>query len=182
MIAEGVPPEAFIHEERTNPDGTKTPADDTGLKDGALKIDFSDMAVEYFVQCVPGSLVELEDDKQLRQLKEVFVPLSQALPAMAQSGDTEALARASKAMQYIVEKTIELSGSSHSNEIKKILRGEEDPTHVDRVAQLEQVLGGSLSENGEMADQFLEAFRTLLLRSDDLFPGTQGNEVGHAHC
>ena len=173
MIAEGVPPEAFIHEEYIDEKGVKHPEDGTGLKDGALKIDFKDMAVEYFVQCVPGSLTELEDEKQLRQLKEVFVPLSQALPAMAQSGDTEALNRASKAMQYIVEKTIELSGSSHSNEIKKILRGEEDPTHVDRVSQLEEVIGGSLSENGEMADQFLEAFRTQQQQISTLAEGMQ---------
>jgi hypothetical protein len=161
LINEGVPPEAFRHEEYTDEDGVKHEADGTGLKDGSLKIDFSEMAIEYFVQCVPGSLVELEDEKQMRLLKEVFVPLSQAMPAIAQTGDKAALDSASKAMQYIVQKTIELSGSAHSTEIKKIFSGDSEGAEEkdDRVEQLEQILGGTLSENGEQSELFAEAFK-----------------------
>ena len=45
--------------------------------DGCLTLDFEEMATEYFVRCVPGSLVELEDEKQLRILNQLFIPLSQ---------------------------------------------------------------------------------------------------------
>src|SRR5690606_4161475 len=70
--------------------------------DGYLGVELKDMAVPYHVKCVPGSLVEMEDEKQLRILQEIFVPLSQAMPALAQTGDTAALANASAAMQFIV--------------------------------------------------------------------------------
>lgn len=83
-------------------------------------ISMKDMAVTYYVKCVPGSLVEMEDEKQLRILQEIFVPLSQSMPALAQTGDTAALANASAAMQYIVAKTIELSGSDHASELKDL--------------------------------------------------------------
>jgi hypothetical protein len=159
LEAEGVDPSAFIHEAHIDDEGNKVPDDGTGLKDGMLKIDFSDMNVEYFVQCVPGSLVELEDDKQLRQLKEVFVPLSQAMPAIAQSGDPQSLRRASQALEYIVKKTIELSGGIHSAEIKKIFAGDVDSVDErdSRIDRVEETIGGLHSENGEFNDAVLEA-------------------------
>ena len=154
LIDDGMDPEAFLHEARTIRviiDGKEktesVPADSSGLKDGWLSVDFSDMAVLYFVQCVPGSLVELEDEKQLRLLKEIFVPLSQALPAMAQAGDQQGVQFGSKAMQFIVQKTIELSGSAHSTELSGILSGKGDERSElnDRIKALEDALGGSQS-------------------------------------
>ena len=84
---------------------------------GVIEMDFSKLAVEYWVRCVPGSLVELEDEKQMRILNQMFIPLSQAMPAIAASQDMEAMANASKAMQYIIRKQIELSGSASAKDI-----------------------------------------------------------------
>jgi hypothetical protein len=56
-------------------------------EDGTIEVDFSELAVEYWVRTVPGSLVEMEDEKQLRILNELFVPLSQAMPALAAAQD-----------------------------------------------------------------------------------------------
>ena len=94
---------------------------------GQVEIDFSEMAVEYYVRCVPGSLVELEDEKQIRILMELFIPLSQAMPAIAQSGNEEMLANATAAMQFIVRKQIELSGSKHSTELEELMRAGVQP-------------------------------------------------------
>lgn len=152
LINAGVPPEAFLHQERWVIDeesGEKKhiPADNSGLKDGDIKIDFADMAVLYYVQCVPGSLVELEDEKQLRLLKEIFVPLSQALPAMATAGDQDGFRSASKAMQFIIKKTIELSGSRHASELTAIFDGEDEQAQQTsaRLEALENALGGNQS-------------------------------------
>ena len=162
LIGEGMPPEAFIHEQHVvedeveQPDGTKElvkktiPADkhgQNGIKDGTLVIDFEDMAVLYYVQCVPGSLVELEDEKQLRILKEIFVPLSQAMPAMAQAGDQEGIRYSSAAMKHIVKKTIELSGSDHASELSAIFDGEDEQNKAfeQRLALMEETLGGTRS-------------------------------------
>jgi hypothetical protein len=86
--------------------------------DGVLDVDMSEMATVYHVRCVPGSLVEMEDEKQLRILQEIFVPLSQAMPALAQTGDQNMLANAAQTMQFILAKTIELSGSAHADQLK----------------------------------------------------------------
>lgn len=91
-------------------------------EEGELEIDFEELATEYFVRTVPGSLVELEDEKQIRVLNELFVPLSQAMPALAASQDPAALKNASAAMQFIIQKQIELSGSSHSTELRTLLK------------------------------------------------------------
>jgi hypothetical protein len=88
--------------------------------DGILDVDYADMAVEYWVRTVPGSLVEMEDEKQLRILNQLFIPLSQSLPALVQSGDSEAVRRASMAMAFIVGKQIELSGSSSAYDLKRL--------------------------------------------------------------
>ena len=88
---------------------------------GILQIDFSELATEYFVKCVPGSLVEMEDEKQLRILNQLFVPLSQAMPALAATQDIEMLRKMSATMQFIVEREIELSGSNRSKDLQSIL-------------------------------------------------------------
>ena len=90
--------------------------------DGNMNIDFSDLATEYYVRCVPGSLVEMEDEKQLRVLNQLFVPLSQAMPALAASQDQQMIHNFAAAMAFIVEKQIELSGSNRSNDLKSIVR------------------------------------------------------------
>lgn len=90
------------------------------IKDGYLEIDFKDLATEYWVRCVPGSLVEMEDEKQLRILNALFVPLSQAMPAMANSGDETMMKNAGLAVQYIIQRQIELSGSSSANQLKQL--------------------------------------------------------------
>ena len=101
---------------------------------GKLDIDFSEMAIEYFVRCVPGSLVEMADEKQLRVLNELFVPLSQALPAISQSQDPEMLGRAVKAMSFIVEKQIELSGASSASDIKALWTGNDDEARARQMS------------------------------------------------
>ena len=98
---------------------------------GELSVDFSDLAVEYFVRCVPGSLVEMEDEKQLRILNQLFVPLSQALPAIAETQDIESLRKFTAAMEFIVMRQIELSGSNRASQLKKVLLGE--PEVADEV-------------------------------------------------
>jgi hypothetical protein len=91
-------------------------------KDGTLDIDFEELATEYWVRVVPGSLVEMEDEKQLRVLNELFIPLSQAMPALAAAQDQEMLSNAAKAMQYIIGKQIELSGASSAEDIGIIFK------------------------------------------------------------
>jgi hypothetical protein len=108
---------------------------------GEIHFDFSKLAVEYFVRCVPGSLVELEDEKQLRILNQMFVPLSQAMPALAATQDPEVLKNAAAVMQFILERSIELSGSNRSTELRSLLTtGKSDPsTRV--AAEVEQQIG-----------------------------------------
>ena len=102
LLAAGLPAEAFDEE-------------------GYLEdIDFSDLAVEYFVRAVPGSLIELEDEKQVRILNSMFVPLSQAMPALAQTGDQAILQRAALTMEYIIQRQLELSGSASSRELSAL--------------------------------------------------------------
>jgi hypothetical protein len=153
MVDAGFPPEAFLHEARVvhykdaeGKDKTKTvAADNTGLKDGEAKLDFREMNKLYFVQCVEGSLTELDDEKQMRILKELFVPLSQALPAMAQAGDMEGVRQGTAAMKYITLKTIEMSGSAHANELKAIFEGQDEESIAlsERIKLLEDNVGGS---------------------------------------
>ena len=108
---------------------------------GDLDVSFSDMAVQYFVRCVPGSLVELEDEKQLRILQQIFVPLSQAMPALAASNDPELLKNMAATMQFIVQRTIELSGSNRSNDLRSLVttgRTDQD----DKLFGLEEQING----------------------------------------
>lgn len=169
LIDDGMSPDKFLHEARVveepvlDENGEQVvdengepvpsvkkaiPADGTGLTDGTLKIDFKDMATKYYVQCVPGSLVELEDEKQLRILQQIFVPLSQALPALSQAGDTEGVRQGAEVMKYITMKTIEMSGSAHKSELAALFEGKDDRQKAltERIDLLEQALGGSKAE------------------------------------
>ncbi len=113
---------------------------------GEIEIDFSDLAVEYFVRCVPGSMTELEDEKQVRILKEMFVPLSQAMPAIAQTQDDRLIRNAAATMQFIIEKTLELSGSAFSSDLQALLAGTDQEgfrSSQDRIVAVEQELGGA---------------------------------------
>lgn len=92
--------------------------------DGSLDIDYEELATEYWVRTVPGSLVEMEDEKQLRILNQLFVPLSQAMPALAAAQDQQMLQQAARAMQYIIGKQIELSGSTSAKDIGLMWNGD----------------------------------------------------------
>ena len=126
LVAAGLPVEAFD-------------------EDGVLEMDFSKLATDYFVRCVPGSLVEMEDEKQLRILNQLFVPLSQAMPALANVQDQDMLQNAARAMNFIIRKEIELSGSSHADDIKQLMETGDLATQESRDSQLdvlERDLGG----------------------------------------
>lgn len=112
---------------------------------GEIEIDFSSLAVEYFVRCIPGSMTEMEDEKQVRILKEMFVPLSQAMPAIAQTQNPELIGNAAATMQFIIEKTLELSGSAFSEDLKTILKSGSGSVSQseDKLAAIEQELGGA---------------------------------------
>ena len=120
-------------------------AEDFDPNTGNIKIDFNDLATEYFVRTVPGSLVEMEDEKQLRILNQMFVPLSQAMPAIAAAQDQEALNHATKAMQFIIEKQLELSGSTHSKSIQEIFTGGKTPELTAR-QEMEDVFNSRIEE------------------------------------
>ena len=112
---------------------------------GNIKIDFEGLATEYFVRTVPGSLVEMEDEKQLRILNQMFVPLSQAMPAIAAAQDPEALKHATRAMQFIIEKQLELSGSTHSKSIQEIFTNGQTPELTAR-QEMEDVFNSRIEE------------------------------------
>lgn len=132
-------------------------------EDGTLDMDFADLAKEeYFVRCVPGSLVELEDEKQMRILNEIFIPLSQAMPALAASQDQAALAQASRAMQYIIKKQIELSGASAAQELSKIWTGEDNGENRDqRIAEIEGRVEQTELQTGVDMDQMVEVLKGM---------------------
>ena len=113
-------------------------------RDGKIEFNMSELATQYYVRSVPGSLIELEDDKQQRLLNEMLIPLSQALPAVAATGDQQSLNKATSAMLYIIEKQLELSGSAHSTEIKRLLNQgvtAEGTAEQEQVGALEQGIG-----------------------------------------
>ena len=85
-----------------------------------MQLEFDELATEYFVRTIPGSLVEMEDEKQLRVLNQMFIPLSQMMPALAASGDQDALQKATQALLFVIEKEIELSGAAHSSDIQRL--------------------------------------------------------------
>lgn len=124
--------------------------------DGKIKIDFSTLATEYFVRAVPGSLVELEDEKQLRILNELFIPLSQAMPAIAQAGNPQALAHAVAAMQFIIQKQLELSGSAHSTDLKALMETGMTSAMQQRqneIEELEERIGTVTAEHDQKIEE-----------------------------
>lgn len=132
-------------------------------EDGTIDIDFETMATEYWVRCVPGSLVEMEDEKQLRILNELFVPLSQAMPALAAAGDPTMIQQAVNAMQYIIRKQIELSGSSSARDLGLMLGG--DVEAVDerdkRIAATEDKVNGMTEGMGAITEMQSSAIKQM---------------------
>lgn len=144
-------------------------------EDGTIDIDFEELATEYWVRCVPGSLTEMEDEKQLRVLNELFIPLSQAMPALANAGDQAVIKQAAAAMSYIIEKQIELSGAADALAIRDLWSGKKSPEAVDAQDQKIAALEAAL------ADPVLEAEReataaTLLAVKEQL--STQSEALG----
>lgn len=117
--------------------------------DGTLDIDYEELAGEYWVRTVPGSLTEIEDEKQLRILNQLFVPLSQAMPALAASQDQQVLSQAVKAMQYIIGKQIELSGSTSAKALGLLWRGDVEAVD-DRDRRIDEAEGNVHSLRSEM--------------------------------
>lgn len=130
---------------------------------GFLDIEFDKMAEEYFVRCVPGSLTELEDEKQLRILNQMFVPLSQAMPALAATQDQQMLMQAARSMQYIIGKQIELSGATSAKELGLLWKTgdvEEVNLRDRRIAALEAGLG----DMSQVSTEELELTQAALLQ------------------
>lgn len=150
--------------------------------DGSLEMDFEQLATEYWVRTVPGSLVEMEDEKQLRILNQMFIPLSQAMPAIAQSGDQAMIQQAAKAMQYIVTKQIELSGSALAKDLGMVLKGDIDAVDErdKRIAMLEEKYSGVDSGMGELQDMNqqlmaqLQEQMSMLRESQQMIMGKMG--------
>ena len=133
---------------------------------GAITTPLSELAVQYWVKIVPGTLVEMEDEKQIRILNQMFVALSQAMPAIAASGDQAMIARASAVMQYIIMKQIELSGSDSSSQLKQLFQNgatSEFTNLEQRHNDLEDLIGGRFSEAALGA----ETTQSLLLQMQD---------------
>lgn len=150
--------------------------------DGSLDMDFEKLATQYWVRTVPGSLVELEDEKQLRILNQLFVPLSQAMPAIASSGDQAMIQQAAKAMQYIVTKQIELSGSALAKDLGLVMKGDVDAVDERdrRIALLEEKYSATDSGMGELQDMNqqlmaqLQEQMSMLRESQQLIMGKMG--------
>lgn len=118
-------------------------------EEGRLEMPFEPLATEYWVRCVPGSLTELEDEKQLRILNQLFVPLSQAMPALAATQDKDMIMQAARAMSYIISKQIQLSGASSAQEIGQLWDGgdADDVSERDkRIGSLEAQISGSITD------------------------------------
>lgn len=132
-------------------------------EDGTLDIDFEELAIEYWVRAVPGSLIEMEDEKQLRILNQLFVPLSQAMPALAASGDQQMIQQAARAMQYIVKQQIKLSGASSAYEIGVAFTG--DPTELDerdrRIGEVESGINDVSAGVNEVLEMNENALKLL---------------------
>ena len=133
------------------------------MKDGSIDMEFEKLATEYWVRTVPGSLVEMEDEKQLRILNELFVPLSQAMPAMAASQDQDMLRQAAKAMQYIISKQIELSGSQSAKDLGLVFNGDvEEVDERDRkITALEGGVHQIGTEMGGLMDMTTQAMAQM---------------------
>ena len=125
--------------------------------DGTFDVDYEELAIEYWVRTIPGSLIEMEDEKQLRILNQLFIPLSQALPALVQSQDAEAVRRAAMAMSFIVGKQLELSGASSAHDLKKLwMEGDIEGVteHQRQILEVEnRVTGVAAQYEADMAMQ-----------------------------
>jgi hypothetical protein len=87
----------------------------------------------------------MEDEKQLRILNQLFIPLSQAMPALVQAGDQEAVRRATMAMAYIVGKQIEISGANSAHDLQK-LWAEGDENYVRSRQEEMALIEGKITE------------------------------------
>lgn len=123
--------------------------------DGELDIDFDELATNYYVRCVPGTLVEMEDEKQLRILQGFLVPLSQAMPAFAASQDEELIRNSAKAIQYIMTKVIELSGSSDSSAVAELMK-EGSTSEFERIQDKARALEENVSLFGANSLRIME--------------------------
>ena len=132
--------------------------------DNTYDVNFEDLATEYWVRTVPGSLTEMEDEKQLRILNQLFIPLSQAMPALVQAGDQEAVRRATMAMAYIVGKQIEISGANSAHDLQKLWQeGDEQMvrSRQEQVAALEGQITETRTRYEEDQAQQVEAISLL---------------------
>lgn len=157
---------------------------------GELELPWEDLALEYFVRCVPGSLVEMADEKELRVLNELFVPLSQAMPAIAQAQDEDMMKSAVQTMQYVMGKQIQLSGAADAKAIANVWKGDDIEVinaRDQRIEALEEGLGGTtaevdleLSQSGmaiaQLQNQVSELTRNFALLLEKL--GVQGGGSG----
>ncbi len=119
------------------------PTDKIDPKTRAIEMDFSKLATEYFVRCVPGSLTELEDEKQVRVLQEMLVPVSQAMPAIAQLQDPDMTKAATQTIRYILGQLIKLSGSADAKAIGQIWNGEDVEKLNERDQRIQDLEDGS---------------------------------------
>lgn len=118
-----------------------------------IQMDFSDLAVQYFVRCVPGSLTELEDEKQVRVLQEMLVPISQSMPAIAALQDPDMTKAATLTIQYIMGQLIKLSGSADARAISDIWKGKD----VAALSERDQKIADLESSRDEVAEVLTES-------------------------
>ncbi len=118
-----------------------------------IEMDFSKLAVEYFVRCVPGSLTELEDEKQVRVLQEMLVPVSQAMPAIAALQDPDMTKAATMTMQYVLGQLIKLSGAADAKAIGEIWQGKD----VAQISERDQKIADLESGTSETTEVLTES-------------------------
>ena len=120
---------------------------------GEIQVPFSDLAILYHVKVVAGSLVEMEEEKQTRLLNQMFIPLSQAMPALGALQNPQMLEHAAAAMQFIIQKQIELTGSNYATDVEQLIAGapavRED---IQKREELAALLGGVESDYNTEAD------------------------------
>lgn len=156
--------------------------------DGTLDMDYDTLATEYWVRAVPGSLTEMEDEKQLRILNQLFVPLSQAMPALAATENRDMLMQAAKAMQYIIGKQIELSGSTSAKDLGLLWKGDVEAVDArdQKIAATEDAIHGleggvadlmTMNDNAlrQMQEQIAMLAETQGLILDKLGANTNGS-------
>lgn len=112
-------------------------------KTNAIEMDFKELAVEYFVRCVPGSLTELEDEKQVRVLQEMLTPVSQAMPAIAALQDQDMTKAATQTVRYIMAQLIKLSGSADAKAISEIWGGQDVAAISERDQKIADLEAGT---------------------------------------